>query len=125
MGIGLFISALSPTMMTANAITPAFVMPFVMFGGFIANNDRVPDWLSWVQWLSPIRYGNEAISHIVFDDAHYWIGTPSRQVDVPQEYLQMVGFNVGYWKCIICMLAFVFIWRIMSLIALRISVRKF
>lgn len=125
MGVGLFISALSPNMVSATSIAPAFSMPMVLFGGFIANNDSMPDWLKWLQWISPIRYGNEAIAHTQFDDAHYLGGVPPKVYDIPQVYLALQGFTVGYWKCIIVMICFSVFWRILSLIALKLSVKKF
>ena len=47
-------------------------MPIMLFGGFIVNTETVAPWLSWIQWVSPIRYGNEALAHTQFDDAHYY-----------------------------------------------------
>jgi len=35
-------------MATANSIAPAINMPFILFGGFIANTDSIPSWLSWI-----------------------------------------------------------------------------
>ena len=37
-GIGVTISSFSPNVNSATAIAPAFTMPMVLFGGFIANN---------------------------------------------------------------------------------------
>jgi len=48
MGIGLLVSAISPNMVTANSIAPAFTMPMVLFGGFIANNESIPSFLAWI-----------------------------------------------------------------------------
>lgn len=48
MGVGIFISAIAPNVTTATAIAPVFTMPFILFGGFIANTDTLPDWLGWV-----------------------------------------------------------------------------
>jgi len=67
MGIGLVISSLAPDMTSATAIAPLFTMPMILFGGFIANAASTPNWLGWIQWLSPIRYANEAFAHIQFD----------------------------------------------------------
>ena len=68
LGIGLLISAMSPNMPTATTIAPAFTMPFILFGGMFANTDSMPGWLGWLQWISPIRYANEALAHAEFDD---------------------------------------------------------
>ena len=48
MGIGLFISCIAPNMVTATSIAPAFTMPIVLFGGFIANTETIPSWLGWI-----------------------------------------------------------------------------
>ena len=68
LGIGLLISAMSPNMPTATTIAPAFTMPFILFGGLFANTDSMPKWLSWLQWISPVRYANEALAHAEFDN---------------------------------------------------------
>ena len=62
-GMGLMISALAPNVNSATSIAPLFTMPMILFGGFIANTDTIPAWLGWVQYISPIRYGNEAVAH--------------------------------------------------------------
>ena len=63
LGIGLLISAMSPSLTTATSIAPVFTMPFILFGGQFANTDSMPNWLGWLQWISPIRYANEALAH--------------------------------------------------------------
>ena len=67
LGIGLLISAISPNVNSATAIAPLFTMPSILFGGFVANTESFPSWLSWVQYFSPIRFGDEAIAHTQFD----------------------------------------------------------
>ena len=61
--IGLFISSLSPNVTSATAIAPVFTMPIILFGGFITNNEAVGAYISWMEWVSPIRYANEALAH--------------------------------------------------------------
>ena len=68
--IGLMLSAISPNMNTATSASPLFNMPIVLFGGFITNDKSLASWISWCQWLSPIRYGNEAIAHTQMDHLH-------------------------------------------------------
>ena len=33
------------------------MIPLVIFGGLIVNLETVPDYASWIQYLSPIRHG--------------------------------------------------------------------
>ena len=61
-GMGLFISTCAENMVTASAIAPALTMPMVMFGGLFANSGTLPVWIVWVQYISPIYYGNIALS---------------------------------------------------------------
>ena len=45
--LGYFISSLSDNMMSAAQFTPFAVMPFVIFGGFVANVKQMPAHVSW------------------------------------------------------------------------------
>ena len=86
LGVGLTISAMAPNMTQATVIAPCFSLPLLVFGGTIVNMQTVPGWLAWLQWLSPIRYGNEALAHSQFDNAHYKQITklfPPTYVDIP------------------------------------------
>ena len=115
MGIGLLISASSPNMPTATSVAPLFTMPMILFGGLFSNTATMPKWLSWLQWTSPIRYGNEALAHSQYD------GVPG----FPQQYLEDSGYTIGYWKCVFACIGWLVFWRIAALIALRMQIKKF
>ena len=118
MGIGLLVSAISPHVASATAIAPVFNMPMILFGGFISNLAATPVWLAWIQWVSPIRYGNECLAHSQFDDV-----PPAQKY--PAMYLETQGFTFGYWNCIFVLLAFMVCWRGLSLMAIRLTITKF
>ena len=42
-------------------MAPLIVFPFILFGGLVSNNKSQLAWLSWIQYISPIKYGAEAI----------------------------------------------------------------
>ncbi|XP_060969402.1 pleiotropic drug resistance protein 3 [Cannabis sativa] len=47
----------------ASTIAGSFTILFVLlFGGFIIPNSSMPDWLKWGFWISPLTYGEIAIS---------------------------------------------------------------
>ena len=95
-------------------------MPAILFGGFIANTTDTMAWLGWIQWISPIRYANESLAHSQFDDV------PNPRVNLlPERYLEFEGFTVGYWKCFAVCCGFTVFWRLMSLVALKLSINKF
>ena len=58
---GYFISCLAPNVNIATAIGPAFILPFLLFGGFFTNPELVPSWLSWIEHISWFNYANEIL----------------------------------------------------------------
>ncbi len=36
---------------------PMFLLPLMVFGGFFVNTNSIPVYFSWIQYLSPMRYG--------------------------------------------------------------------
>lgn len=115
LGIGLTISSMAPNVTVATAITPAIAMPLQLFGGTIANTATTPAWIGWVQWLSPIRYGNEALGHTQFDNSGSWRASA---------FMETEGFTIGYWKCIGAIAAWTVFWRVLSMVVLTCMVKK-
>jgi ABC-type multidrug transport system permease subunit len=42
-------------------MAPLIVFPFILFGGLVSNNKAQLAWLSWIQYISPIKYCAEAL----------------------------------------------------------------
>lgn len=120
MGIGLLISATAPNIQSATALQSAITMPMNLFAGFVANTKSMPKWFSWIQWLSPIRYANEALAHSQFDDV-----TKQRfHKDIPAEFMIEQGYTLGFWNCILALIAYMLLWRLLSIIVLRVKIDK-
>lgn len=123
MGMGLLISSMASNVNTATAIAPLFTMPMILFGGFIANTDTLPSWLGWVQWLSPIRYGNEALSHSQYDEYELpncnEVSLSLKEADPRGAFMCLEGFTIGYWECIAANIGLMIFWRVLSLIVLK------
>ena len=99
----------------------------MLFGGMLVNSETMPAWLSWIQWISPIRYGNEALAHTQFDEAHnvVWTTTlPPRPVDIPQTYMKAMGFDLGYTNCVLCIFGLLILWQVLAYIALISQIKK-
>lgn len=60
-GLGFFISAACDSMQQASSVSSLITLPAILFGGLFVNDSTVFKALSWIQWLSPIRYGFEAL----------------------------------------------------------------
>ena len=82
-----------------------------MFGGYYANSGSYPNWISWFQYLSPTRYGLEALVRNEFSEINFLEGFPN-----PLEYL---NFRIGFIWCILVLLGFALIFRILSILALK------
>lgn len=114
--LGLIISANCEEMASASAVSNLITLPSMMFAGLFANTSTMFSFLSWIQWLSPVRYAFEA-------------GLISEFKPRGREYLyeDFLGFGtrLGYWKCQACMLGLTFAARLISLLALKLNIKKF
>jgi ATP-binding cassette subfamily G (WHITE) protein 1 len=70
-GLGYFLSSSFSRPETAVMITPLVLLPLMLFGGLFSNVETIPAWIGWVQYLSPIRYGNEALIRSEFNGREY------------------------------------------------------
>ena len=68
---GYLISSIFESEETAVAIAPIIMLPIILFGGQFANSGDIQAWISWFQYISPIRYGLEALCRNEFDSRTY------------------------------------------------------
>ena len=59
---GHIISAMFNHPESALMFSPLVLIPLSILGGFMANTGTIPEWFGWLQWVSPIRYGFEALT---------------------------------------------------------------
>ena len=60
-GIGLSISAICKSLIETTAFAPPTAMLNTLFSGLYCNSGTMPVYLSWLQWLQPMRYSMEAL----------------------------------------------------------------
>jgi ABC-type multidrug transport system ATPase subunit len=65
--MGLFVACIFPDVTIALAVAPIFLMPLIMFSGFVLNTDSIPVYFTWLEWLSPPKYAFAAIAQTEFD----------------------------------------------------------
>jgi len=65
--MGLFLACIFPDVAIALAVAPLFLMPLIMFSGFVLNTDSIPVYFKWLEWLSPPKYAFAAIAQTEFD----------------------------------------------------------
>ena len=109
------LSAFAKSEVMAITLLPAVNMPNMLLGGLMANSGALPVFISWAQWLSVVRYANEAIMIVLLQDVN----------ELTNKLLEVEGFTHGYWKCIGVMIFLAIMWRVLAFVALKLSIKKF
>lgn len=66
------ISAAVPNEKVAFAVAPALLVTLMLFGGFYANQDTIPVWLSWIRFVSFLFYAFSGLMVNEFKDTCCW-----------------------------------------------------
>lgn len=66
--LGILIGSMFKDAKQASAMTPIFLLPFMMFGGLYNKLNSIPEWIGWIQYLSPFRYGLHGVLLNEFDN---------------------------------------------------------
>mmetsp|Transcript_9789 Transcript_9789/g.7369 ORF Transcript_9789/g.7369 Transcript_9789/m.7369 type:complete len:127 (+) Transcript_9789:800-1180(+) len=117
MSLGYFISSIFSNAETAATVYTVFAMPLIMFGGLLANSDSLPGWISWFQYVSPIRYAFEAMMRNEFEDREI-----NQQLADP---IKLLGFDIGFWNCIYALIGYTIFYRFTALIMLKVLIARF
>ena len=115
--IGYFISAIFENETTAMGLAPPMVMPMVLFGGQFANNANLPDFLRWIQYISPIKYSTESMMWNEFgNDKDYNIGPT---------IMEFLDYKLSFAKCMYIFLGLAIGFRILAFFMFKVLVKKF
>jgi ABC-type multidrug transport system permease subunit len=60
--MGLLIGGLMADPKDVSVVVPVAVLPSIVFSGFFKNRDDLPEWIGWVEYLSPNKYGFSAFA---------------------------------------------------------------
>ncbi|TMW61230.1 hypothetical protein Poli38472_013693 [Pythium oligandrum] len=63
-GLGYMVSCLTRRVDIAPLVGLMLIIPFFLFGGLLLNFDDIPKYFIWIQYTSPIMYGNVAMMKI-------------------------------------------------------------
>jgi ABC-type multidrug transport system permease subunit len=115
---GHIISALFNQAETAIMVSPLLIIPLSILGGFYTNSNTIPSWVAWIQWVSPIRYGFEALTQNEFtmrDDVDKLAINP----------ITFLGFTLGYAVCMIFLVTLAVGLRMLCVAILKLKVSRF
>jgi ABC-type multidrug transport system permease subunit len=97
-------------------MAPMIVYPFILFGGFGSNNKAQFAWLSWMQYISPIKYGSEAML------SNEFANDPN---NISQDLYSFLSYSLGYNYCCAILILLTLGLRVIAYFCLRMRVRKF
>jgi len=112
--LGYFLSSIFKNEQMAQGVAPLAVFPMLLFGGLFANNESVP-WLSWIQYISPIKYCAEALMWNEFKNDEY---------ELRDDLMEFIGYKIGYWNCVYIFVGLIILFRIMAFLMFRVLVTK-
>jgi hypothetical protein len=97
-------------------VTQFAIMPFFLFSGYLINQTNMPAWLAWIRFISPFRFTIEAALRNEMDD----------NILIPREYdpITILHLHFGMYTCVIVMLLYGIILRIIGFFILKTLIRK-
>lgn len=114
---GYFIASMFKKEESAVMAAPLIVMPLVLFAGQFSNTDTMPEWIGWIQWLSPIRYGLEVMIRNEFE---------GKLIDGRLDVVDYYGYReLNVEQCMFILLGLVLAFRLLAFIMLKLLVSKF
>eukprot|EP01134_Creolimax_fragrantissima_P006164 CFRG6164T1 len=115
--ITICVSTLTPDPQTASAIIPVFIVLSMLFSGFLIGSGSIPDYLIWLEYLSYIKYGFQALSNQQLASS---IPTAGSML-IEQQGLD----DLNEWTCIGILFAMYFVLRLLCYFILRMNGPKY
>ena len=89
--LGLIVGLSLTSVDTAVSLLPLIMVPVLLFGGLMAKLTLIPKYISWVQYISPVRYGFSAIMLSQLEGKSFLVVTPVGVVDA--DWKEVIGVS--------------------------------
>ena len=99
--LGLLLGSIIQDAQAVSAAVPIVLLPFVLFSGLFKNTGNLPDWLGWIQYVSPLKYG--------------YIALVTNEVKYKASRIDEMNFDTSFWGSIGLLIALSFGYRLLSL----------
>ena len=63
--LGIFLSNFSENEGQMLPTIPMVILPSVFLSGFLINVDKLPGWIEWLSWLTPLYYANTVLQTLI------------------------------------------------------------
>jgi len=125
---GYLLSCLSSNLPVLFAMAPISLVPIMIVGGYFINISTIPVFISWAQWISWYRYGNEILLSNQWADVQNITCDPSETLCLfrnGQEVLEFYAFDEDRLELNFIMLVILLVsYRILSYILLSLRSLK-
>ncbi|KAJ3410840.1 ATP-binding cassette sub- G member 1 [Chytridiales sp. JEL 0842] len=127
MSVGICFACQFDSTQAALAVTPLVIMPFMLFSGMFININKMPAWLGWLQYVSPIKYcfeglvKNEFIGLRVFQPAQPPLYKNDTWLE-GESQIELLGLrynNLDIWVCIVILIATATVFMSVAYMSLR------
>lgn len=93
--MGIFFASVFSDLTVALAVTPMVILPLMIFGGLFVNNGSIPPYFDWIKWISPIKYGFEALIKNQFAQWEYVMPGPGGRKTTGAAIITQLGLDDG------------------------------
>ncbi|KAJ0972688.1 hypothetical protein J5N97_020647 [Dioscorea zingiberensis] len=120
-----FIAAAGRSMVNGNTFGMFALLIVYVLGGFLISKDEIQPWWIWGYWISPMMYGQNAVSINEFLDPRWSIPNNDTSIDAPtigKAVLKSRGMftdDYWYWISIGALIGFSFVFNICFIFALE------
>ncbi|EME31097.1 ABC transporter, ATP-binding protein isoform 1 [Galdieria sulphuraria] len=92
-GLASAVASSAPNPQVASAITPAFIVVSLLFGGFFLSSGQIPNYFIWLKYLSFFYYSYGSLLQVQFEDWRFYNGAscPADGVCTGSAVLQKLG----------------------------------
>ncbi|XP_060175555.1 ABC transporter G family member 31 [Lycium barbarum] len=125
MGMGLFrsVASIARDLVISNTIASACLLVTFLLGGFIVPKAMIKPWWVWAFWVSPLTYGQRAISVNEFTSTRWMEKTTIGNVTLGNSILQSHSIpttNDWYWVGVGALLLYILFFNVILALALAI-----
>ena len=120
--LGVMLSSMFSDVRTAFSIAPVIMMPLMLFSGFMSNVDSIVKWLSWLQYISPVRYSMEIFLRTEYRREDFYKADGITLHERNNAYpVDSYNYTIGVGWCFAIMLFIAVVARVLAFIFLKVQ----
>jgi len=119
--LGIFIASVIPDLQVALLVAPLVLLPVMLFGGLFVNNSGIPAYFDWIKYISPVKYGFEALAKNEFYGLTFYCdGVPDSKCPITtgEQALQQLSLLGDGLTVAICTIALASMYTGLLIVAL-------